>query len=320
MLNYCKISQDFLKFEGNDRLDLINRLSSNKVDTLGKFKGIKTVLTTDKGRFVDVLTLYNFGDFVFAACSESNSDSVIAHLDRYTILDDFQVTDLSGTHETILFYGNDVEKFARDLFNININGFLNNDFQIYGEDSRHALIAKNEDAFGGIYFIYTVQDTEFYHKKIFDESVIKKFGLNEITLQNYEAKRIEYGIPKFRREMTDETNPLECGLEKYVSFTKGCYIGQEVIARLDTYDKISKHLVGLKLSAPLPDEFETGEIKINIDNKECGFVTSFAISEQNENIGLGFVKTAFLDFDKEYEIKFEEKKINCHLIKINQQN
>ena len=46
--------------------------------------------------------------------------------------------------------------------------------------------------------------------------------------------------------MTDETNPLECGLKQYVSFTKGCYIGQEVIARLDTYDKISKHMVGFK--------------------------------------------------------------------------
>ncbi len=317
MLNYCKIAQDFLKFEGNERLDLINRLSTNKVDTLGKFKGIKTILTSDKGRFVDFLTLYNFGDFVFTACSECNSDSVITHLDKYTIMDDFQVTDLSGTHEMILFHGDGVEKFAKDLFNIDISGLVNNDFEIYIEENRHAIIAKNDDAFGGIYFIHGVQDAEFYHKKIFDAGVIEKFGLNEITPYNYEAKRIKFGIPKFRREMTDETNPLECGLEKYVSFTKGCYIGQEVIARLDTYDKISKHLVGLKLSAPLPDEFEAGEIKINSDNKECGFVTSFVVSDQNENTGLGFVKTAFLDFNKEYEIKLEEKKINCHLIKIN---
>jgi folate-binding protein YgfZ len=318
MLNYCKIAQDFLKFEGNERLDLVNRLSTNKVDTLGKFKGIKTVLTTDKGRFVDLLTLYNFGDFVFAACTKRNSDSVIAHLNKYTIMDDFQVTDLSGTHETILFYGGDEEKFTKDLFNIDISGFANNDFQIYAEDDRHALIAKNDDSFGGVFFIHTISDTEFYYKKIFDASVIEKFGLNEISSNGYEVKRIEKGIPKFGREMTDETNPLECGMEKYVSFTKGCYIGQEVIARLDTYDKISKHLVGLKLSAPLVNEFKAGELKINTDNKECGFVTSFVISEQNENSGLGFVKTAFLDFNKEYEIKLEEKKINCNLIKINQ--
>lgn len=316
MLNYYKIGQDFLKFEGNDRLDLINRLSSNKVDTLGKFKGIKTVLTTDKGRFVDLLTLYNFGDFVFTSSSENNSDSVITHLDKYTIMDDFQVTQLSGTHETILFYGDDAEKFAKDLFNVDIRGFSNNDFKIYAEDNRDAIIAKNDDALGGVLFINAVQDTDYYYKKIFDSSVIKQFGLNEISPRDYESKRIKYGIPKFGREMTDETNPLECGLEKYVSFTKGCYIGQEVIARLDTYDKISKHLVKLKLSAPLPNEFNAGEIKISSDSKESGFVTSFVVSEQNENIGLGFVKTAFLDFNREYEIKLEEKKIKCHLIKI----
>ncbi len=103
MLNYCKIPLDFLKFTGNDRLDLINRLSTNTVNSLGKFKGIKTVLTSDKGRFVDLLTLYNFGDFVFTACSFNNSKAVISHLDKYTIMDDFKVTDMSGTHAAILF-------------------------------------------------------------------------------------------------------------------------------------------------------------------------------------------------------------------------
>ena len=317
MLNYCKIPFDYLKFDGVDRLDLINRLSTNKVDNLGKLKGIKTVLTSDKGRFVDLLTLYNFGDFVFASCSFKNSGAVIVHLDKYTIMDDFKVTDMAGTHQSILFYGDYAGKYAEDLFEIDVSGFDNNDFGIYVEDERHSILAKNDDALGGFLLIYASKDSDFYNKKLFAKGLKEKFGLREISAEEYDLERIRNGIPKFGIEMIDETNPLECGLNKYVSFTKGCYIGQEVIARLDTYDKISKHLVRLEISNELPVGFKPEGAKISVDNKECGFVTSFAHSQKNGNIGLGFIKTAFLDFEKTYIIRFNQNEINCRIVKIN---
>ncbi len=315
MLNYYKIPFDFLKFDGVDRLDLINRLSTNKVDNLGKLKEIKTILTSDKGRFIDLFTLYNFGDFVFASCSFKNSGAVITHLDKYTIMDDFKVTDMTGTHEIILFFGNGTDKYAEDLFEIDVSGFANNDFGIYVEDERHSIISKNDDSFGGFLFIYASKDSDFYDKKLFAKGLKEKFGFREISAEEYDFERIRYGIPKFGTEMTDETNPLECGLNKYVSFTKGCYIGHEVIARLDTYDKISKHLVRLEISNELPSGFKPERAKISVDDKECGFVTSYAHSQENGNIGLGFVKTAFLDYEKAYKIKFNQNEINCRIVK-----
>lgn len=312
MLNYCKIPLDFLKFEGNDRLDLINRLSTNSVNSLGKFKGIKTVLTSDKGRFVDLITLYNFGDFVFAACSFNNSGNVIRHLDKYTIMDDFKVTNMAGTHGAALFFGDDAGKFAGEIFGTDISGFSNNDFKIYSEEGKDAIIARNDDEFGGFYFIYSSEDFEFYSNKLFGSG---KSGLKEITEAEYEILRIEFGIPEFGREMTDETNPLECGLTRYVSFTKGCYIGQEVIARLDSYDKISKHLVGIRFGETISGKFEPGEIKLSVDDKECGYITSTALSGTFGNIGLGFIRTAFLDFDKEYILKSHDG-IKCSAVKL----
>src|SRR6187399_1261410 len=105
MLNFYRLPQDYLKFTGAERLDLINRLSTNEVNSLGKSGGTKTILTSDKGRFVDLLTLYNFGDFVFASCSLNNSQNVISYLDKYTIMDDFTPVNMSGTHETVLLHG-----------------------------------------------------------------------------------------------------------------------------------------------------------------------------------------------------------------------
>jgi folate-binding protein YgfZ len=315
MLKYVNIQSDFLKFTGNDRLDLINRMSTNEVNSLAKFKGIKTILTSDKGRFVDLITLYNFGDFVFTACSHNNSKNIISHLNRYTIMDDFKAEDMAGTHREILFYGDDSDNYSKELFNIDVTKFSNNDFGIYSEDNKDVIISRNDSLFGGFVFICTREDWEYFSGKLFSSDSKNKFGLKEISAREYEAQRIEFGIPAFGREMTDETNLLECGLEKYVNGMKGCYIGQEVIARLDTYDKISKHLVGLKLEKNLPDNFKPGEIKITMDNKECGYVTSASHSEKYGNTGLGFIKTPFLDYSKEYSIK-SNGGIKCRTTKL----
>lgn len=313
MLNFYRLPQDYLKFQGADRLDLINRLSTNEVKTLEKFQVIKTVLTSDKGRFVDLLRLYNFGDFVFAVCSINNAVIVLSHLDKYTIMDDFTPANMSGTHETILFFGENVNKFLNKITGLGILDLENNNFIV--TLIHDAIIANNDDAFGGIQFIYSVNDKEYWNDLLFSDENKIEFGLNEISDADYEVNRIELGIPKYGNEISELTNPLECGLNKYVSFTKGCYIGQEVIARLDAYDKISKHMVGVKIDNN--HSIVTNEqYKITRDGKECGFVTSTVHSENFGNIGMGFVKTIFLDYDKKYKIKNNESELECSLVKL----
>ncbi|MEO8514124.1 MAG: glycine cleavage T C-terminal barrel domain-containing protein [Ignavibacteria bacterium] len=302
-----------MKFEGHERLDLINRLSTNEVKSLEKFHEIKTILTSDKGRFIDLLNLYNLGDLVFASCSTGNAANVLSHLDKYTIMDDFRPTNMNGTHETILFYGDGIDGFIKKVTGIDISSLTDNNFLV--TQGRDAIIAKNDDPFGGVNFIYSINDSDYWNSLIFSEENIKEYTLNEITSDAYEVKRIELGIPKFGNEISELTNPLECGMNKYVSFTKGCYIGQEVIARLDAYDKISKHMVGFEIvnneSLTVNERY-----KITRDGKECGFVTSAAVSENFGSIGLGFVKTIFLDHDKEYKIKYNESELKCSIVKL----
>jgi len=313
MLNFYRLPQDYLKFSGNDRLDLINRLSTNQVIPLDKFSCVKTVLTSDKGRIIDLLTLYNLGEFVFAVCSFSNAKAVLAHLDKYTIMDDFIPENLSGTHNSILFFGDKANEFVSSFTGSDVSGLGKGKYIV--TDSHDAIITLNDSAIGGVEFIFSAGDAEYWESKILSEENNNEFGLNEITEAQYDTKRIELGIPAFGREMSELTNPLECGLNEYVSFTKGCYIGQEVIARLDAYDKISKHMVGLNIdtvSLPLQNE----QIKITTDGKECGFVTSLADSDKYGMIALGFVKTIFLDYTKTYKIKYNEGMLDCSIAKL----
>ena len=104
-----------------------------------------------------------------------------------------------------------------------------------------------------------------------------------------EAFRILRGIPAPGRELTEARNPLEAGLNDAVSFDKGCYVGQEVVARLRTYDKISRALVGL--SWPSGDALPESGSPLAIEGRSVGTLTS-AVRRPggNDAIGLGYIK------------------------------
>ena len=103
-----------------------------------------------------------------------------------------------------------------------------------------------------------------------------------------ELARIEQGVPAFGAELSESYNPLEAGLQHMVSYTKGCYIGQEVIARLTTYDKVQKRLV--RLSWPSAAGVSAGA-RLMLDGKQAGLVTS-AIRDPRtgDGAGLGYVR------------------------------
>lgn len=314
MINFYRTNQDYLKFTGTERLSFINRLSTNDVKNIAEFKWIKTVLTSEKGRFVDLLTLYNLGDYVLASCSHNNCNNIITHLEKYTIMDDFKYNDVTPHYKSFLFFGDNIKQFAEDVLDTDLDKLENNNFSALKE--KDLLISKNDDALGGFVIIHSIHKTNQVESVLFNNKFINKFGLKETDAKAYEILRITHGIPRYGKEMSQETNPLECNLGKYVSFTKGCYIGQEVIARLDTYDKVSKHLVGLKILNKSSLNDELFHSKITLDDGECGFVTSSVFSEKFGNIGLGFIKTSYINFEKEYKILTDNSSLRCKIVKL----
>ncbi|HYN89746.1 MAG TPA: hypothetical protein VER55_14530, partial [Ardenticatenaceae bacterium] len=110
-------------------------------------------------------------------------------------------------------------------------------------------------------------------------------GLELLGEAGWEQLRVAEGRPRADRELTEEHNPLEAGLWDAVSFRKGCYIGQEVIARLDTYQKVKHRLMRVRLSAPA----EVGA-PVRVGNEEVGALTSVAITEEGP-VGLAYVRS-----------------------------
>jgi folate-binding protein YgfZ len=103
--------------------------------------------------------------------------------------------------------------------------------------------------------------------------------------------RIEAGIPRFGIDMDENNLPPEAGIDsRAVSYTKGCYIGQEVIARIRTYGHVTKTLRGLRLANDLEALPQKGD-KLFHGDKEAGFVTSALTSPfLKANLALGYVR------------------------------
>jgi folate-binding protein YgfZ len=131
----------------------------------------------------------------------------------------------------------------------------------------------------------------------------------------FELVRVEAGIPRFGADMDESTIPLEAGLEnRAISFSKGCYIGQEIISRIKTYGQVAKALRGLLLANELPALPQKGD-KLFFQGKEAGYVTS-AISSPSRKaqLGLGYVRKEFNQMGTELALLTAAGESQCRIV------
>jgi folate-binding protein YgfZ len=101
---------------------------------------------------------------------------------------------------------------------------------------------------------------------------------------------VEAGVPVAGLEITEAHNPWEANLGGMISLHKGCYNGQEIIARLNTYDKVKQHLKGLRLSCEIPPD---AAMNLSHDGKSAGEITSIIASPRHGNIALAYIKKSY---------------------------
>ncbi len=273
-----------LKFTGETRLDLLHRMSTQAVGALQSGEGAATILTTDIGRMIDRLLLYVSSDAVYAVTGEDNADNVARYLMRYVFFnDDFHIEDL--TDETVVFgvYGAQAEARLRPLFGDAVDVSLHHWRQLE-LDGAFTYLHKTDPVAGDGYFVMCdAEDRDDV------EASLSAAGIVPAGEEAFEYLRIEEGLPRLGREISEDYIPLEAGLWADVSFAKGCYIGQEIIARMESRGRLAKQLAQLHPAAPLEADME-----IEAGGRSAGTVTSAADGPQGP-VALGYIKTRALD-------------------------
>ena len=269
---------------GEDALDLINRLSTNQMIGLSPNKGVATVLTSNKGRIIDVLSIFNFDNDLFVQASPFASEKIVKWINFYTIMESVNVDDVTTETSMMSLIGPNSSNVLKDLIDLDFSLELYEGKQI-SLNGIDTIVCRSDFAFPDAYdFIVEKHNLDALWE------MFRTVGVMSVGSKALDLLRIEQGNPSYTRELTDSYNPLESGLRKYISFNKGCYIGQEVIARLDAYKKVQKYLVGLEWESTCKINSLTGLFK---DNDQVGLITSWSVSPKDKkNIGLGYVRKA----------------------------
>ena len=298
-----------LKASGDDALDLLNRLSTNLVVNLSSGRGAPTILTTDRGRIIDLLGVVNTGEYTLLLTSPDSQQRVIDWLDKYTIMEDLTVTDLTPETALLTVCGpqcaaalNSVLQFeppgqegadGADLASLQPYSGLSatvggNDTgaETGADTDTHPvmLIRRPLGELPAFDLVMTPQAAPVVWQRL------AAAGVTPIGQEAFEAVQVRHAVPRYGRELGDAFNPLEAGLIGSVDFAKGCYIGQEVIARLDTYEKVQRYLVRLRFS----DGAVVSEgAVLEQEGRNVGQVTSLSvIPTTGELLGLGYIRTA----------------------------
>ena len=280
-----------LIFSGETRFDLLNRMSTQKIVALAKGEGAATILTTDIGRIIDRLLLYPTSSTIYALTSENNSDAIARYLMRFVFFqDDFKIQDISDGTLIFAVYG----PKAREK--VIAAGFTDEDLPLhhwrqtkFGDSA--AYLMRTDPIHGDGYFIIGEEkDRDALWQRLLDTN------LTVANAQAFDYLRIEEGQPRFGQELSSDYIPLEADLWDDVSFNKGCYIGQEIIARMESRGKVAKKLVSLTASASL----QAGDTLL-ANGKKAGTVTSAALGPTG-TIGLGYVKTAVLEANTQMSV------------------
>jgi len=257
-----------LRFQGKDALDLLNRLSTNQLNDLASGEARATVLTSNKGRIVDVLTVARQDGHLLVLTSPETPRKVAEYIDFYTFSEDVRVEDITGATAMLSVTGPQAEAWAATHM---VNP--GTDVAVFRDDFLGAP---------GYAVVVPVARRDALWERLSRDT-----GATPAGEEAVEAVRVERGVPVYGRELGEEYNPLETGLRPIISFTKGCYVGQEVVARLDTYKKVQRRLAGLRWEA---DARVDAGADIVLDGEGVGVLTSAARLPDGAGVGLGYVK------------------------------
>ena len=236
-----------LKITGRDARDFLHRLSTNELLKARPGAAVGTVFTSAKGRIIDYASVAFHGDHILLVCSPGNQYRLIEWLTKYHITEEVSFEDV--TPETAMC--SIIGPHALD----SINRLLKTKLKAgQTADARSkwgpiTLICPDVHPVQNVNLIGSITSLSGLWRSMLQSSLE---GITPIGSIAYEAYRLSQGIPSNGGELTDDYNPLEVGLKDAVSFSKGCYIGQEVIARLDTYQKVHRRLLGLAMTGPPP--------------------------------------------------------------------
>lgn len=270
-----------LRIADADRLRFLHNQTTNQIQQLQPGQGCDTVFVTSTGRTLDLVSAYVQTDAVLLLTSPGQAQPLSDWMDRYIFFAD-KVAIADETDTTVAFTLLGPESAAL-LARLDVE-----DAQTATYGSHWMASILGTDVLVAVGSGLTVPGFTLIAPQALGPDLWQQLataGAVPLGERVWQRLRIEQGRPLPGAELTDDYNPLEAGLWQAVSFDKGCYIGQETIARLNTYQGVKQQLWGLQLSAPV-----VPNTPIYLSGEKIGVLTSCTDTPAGPR-GVGYIRT-----------------------------
>lgn len=281
-----------LSVTGRDRSSFLHGLLTNDIANLKEGHGTRACLLTPKARILGDMYIYNLGDRMLLDTGEASPDRLKATLDQFVITEDVQIQ--NSTNELLLLslQGPKTADMIRQVLKTNVSKI-----ERFANQSLGPSVIINHDRTGQAGYDLIIPRNEA-------ESVWQAFllqGVQPVGAEALDILRLEAALPRYGVDLDETTLVLEAGLKDAISFNKGCYMGQETVARATFIGRVNRRLAQFQTKG-VPG-FGSGA-RLYGNDKEAGVVTSSAYSPALSGVvGLGYVQKDFATEGTQIAIK-----------------
>jgi folate-binding protein YgfZ len=277
----------YLSFAGPDRVRYLNAILTNNIKDLAPSHGTVSLLLNPQGHIVAEIETYALPDSLFCVSYQIVRERLVETLEKYIIMDDVTLTDETTRYGTLALEGPQAASIVHELTGVDLMAFAE-------LASKHASVAsipctvvrRSPGGFVGAEFLTERQHLQSLWQILKSKAVAAGGGPTGYTALN--ALRLEQGVPWFSYDFGEKQIPHEAGLEhSHISYTKGCYTGQEIVERVRSRGQVNRRRVSLVFtgSVPAPNEL------LAAGGKEAGYVTRAAFSPRlSSAVGMGYVR------------------------------
>ncbi len=268
-----------IQVSGSDRQRFLHNQSTNEFQKLPPGQGCDTVFVTSTARTIDLATAYMTEDTTLLLVSPSRRQRIMEWLDRYLFpADRVELQDITNSMATFSLMGPGSLALLAPWGVVGDRPYGSHQLHSIGEIEVRVAVGSGL-ALPGYTLICDRNDAASLWKLLTDGGAVP------LGTQGWEQLRIQQGRPLPDCELTEDYNPLEAGLWHNISFDKGCYIGQETIARLNSYKGVKVQLWGVKLNAPA-----TPGTSVTMAEEKIGTLTSYTETAEGP-FGLAYIRT-----------------------------
>lgn len=267
------LEDSVLRFQGKDIRSFLQGILSNDTRQIKANLGLPAFFLNAKGKWIAELKLFQKDDSIFAKTSAAESQSLQEAIRPLILFSESQISDMSPDYQWILALGGQTHSFLQDILGISLGEQNFSQQACEWEGFSFDVIRQGDFRLETCLLLCERKQTAALIQKLL--STQASYPIEALHHSTLEAFRIESKIPLFGQDVDDKTIPLEAGQEDHISYTKGCYVGQETISRIKHYGRVNKRLVRVKISSG--KGIEVGD-EISFQDKIVGKITSLCQS------------------------------------------